>query len=72
MSEPVVLRKGDLYLDKRGYWLGLTVEDAMEFPDADTAMRYAVAAEHISVEYRAWAVAREDQEYALQLEDLRG
>lgn len=61
-----------MYLNKDGRFLGRTVEDAMTFASVEAASEYVLDRERIEIEYLAAAVAREDQEYALELEDLRG
>lgn len=68
----VVLRKEGKYLDLNGNFYGLTVEEAMVFPSEEAALLYISDQSEIEMEWHAQAVAREDQEYALQLEDLRG
>lgn len=60
-----------MYLNKDGYFLGRTVEDAKTFASVEAASEYILNREHIEIEFHAVAVAREDQEYAEQLLDLR-
>lgn len=61
-----------MYLNEDGYFLSHCVENAMQFDSPDAAAEFVMEREGYEVEFYTAAVAREDQEYALQLEDLRG
>lgn len=61
-----------MYLNEDGFFLTHCVEDAMQFDSPDTAMEFVMEREGFEIEFLASAIAREDQEYATQLADLRG
>lgn len=69
---PAVVRRGNVYLSKRGYFDTLVLEDAMTFDSPEDAAEFVAALFDITIEYLATANAREDQEFAMQLEELRG
>lgn len=69
---PVVVRQGRMYLNEDGFFLAHCVEDAMQFDSPDAATEFVFEREEIEIEFYASALAREDQEYATELHDLRG
>lgn len=69
---PVVVRQGRSYLNQDGYFLAHCVEEAMQFDTPEAATEFVMTREGYEIEFYISALAREDQEYAMQLEDLRG
>lgn len=69
---PVVVRQGRSYLNRDGYFLAFCAEDAMQFDTPEAATEFVMEREGYEIEFYISALAREDQEYALQLDDLRG
>jgi hypothetical protein len=76
VQHPIVIRRGQTYagLDSR---FNALLEEAMWFPDYDQACVWLGATGHgpltaFEIEYLAGAIAREDQEYAAQLQEMRG
>lgn len=67
----VVVKQGRTYLNKDGYFLAHCVEEAMQFDTPEAATEFVMEREGYEIEFFVSALAREDQEYAEQLADLR-
>lgn len=69
---PFVVSRDDRFFHKDEHvFSAVCVEDALIFTDPDLVSLWD-GFEDVVVEYLAAAIAREDQEYAAQLADLRG
>ena len=74
----VVIRYHGLWLSQRGaFENGVTLEESREFNSYEDAMKWITDSwshppADFDIMYYCVALAEEDQEYAAQLEDLRG